>query len=66
MLVCDTSAYLNGWRDHYPPSTFPSVWALIAEAIAQARIVLPREVYRELTEGRRGLRVGEGARERSG
>lgn len=39
MFVGDTSAYLNGWRDHYPPSTFPSVWELLAEAIADSRII---------------------------
>lgn len=49
MLVFDTSAYINGQRDHLPPATFPSVWKLIGEAIEDQRIVLPREVYRELT-----------------
>lgn len=49
MLVFDTSAYINGRRDHLPPGTFPSVWALVAEAIEDRRIILPREVYRELT-----------------
>jgi Domain of unknown function (DUF4411) len=48
MLVFDTSAYLNGWRDHYPPSTFPSVWKLIDDAMADRRIIAPREVYNEL------------------
>jgi hypothetical protein len=49
MLTLDTSAYMNGRRDHYPPATFPSVWTLIAEAMADGRIIPPREVYRELT-----------------
>jgi len=48
MLVFDTSAYLNGRRDHYPPATFPSVWDLVAAAMTDGRIVTPREVYREL------------------
>lgn len=48
MLVCDTSAYLNGRRDHYPPTTFPSVWDLVAAAMTDGRIITPREVYREL------------------
>ena len=48
MLVFDTSAYLNGRRDHYPPKTFPSVWELVAAAMADGRIIAPREVYREL------------------
>ena len=48
MLVFDTSAYLNGWRDHYPPSTFPSVWRLIDDAMKDQRIITPREVFNEL------------------
>jgi len=48
MLVFDTSAFLNGRRDHYPPATFPSVWDLVAAAMTDGRIVTPREVYREL------------------
>jgi len=49
VLVLDTSAYLNGRRDHYPPQTFPTVWQLIEEAMTDSRIIAPREVYRELT-----------------
>jgi hypothetical protein len=48
MLVFDTSAYLNGWRDHYPPKTFPSVWKLIENAMVDQRIITPREVLNEL------------------
>ena len=48
MLVFDTSAYINGRRDHLPPATFPSVWARIEEALADHRILLPREVFVEL------------------
>jgi hypothetical protein len=48
VLVFDTSAYLNGRRDHYPTATFPSVWQLIEKAMADGRIVPPREVYREI------------------
>jgi hypothetical protein len=49
MLVLDTSAYINGQRDHYPVATFPSVWELITKAMRDGRIIPPREVYRELT-----------------
>jgi hypothetical protein len=48
VLVFDTSAYLNGRRDHYPPNSFPSVWDVIAVAMTECRIIAPREVYREL------------------
>jgi hypothetical protein len=44
MLVLDTSAFLNGRRDHYPPATFPSVWELIADAMGDGRILPPREL----------------------
>jgi hypothetical protein len=48
VLVLDTSAYMNGRRDHFMPSILPTVWVLVGEAIEDGRIVLPREVYREL------------------
>lgn len=48
MLVFDTSAYLNGWRDHLQPTTFPSVWSLIGDAMEDSRIIAPREVLTEL------------------
>jgi hypothetical protein len=46
VFVFDTSAYSNGWRDHYPPETFGGVWRLIREGAHDGRI---REVFRELT-----------------
>jgi Domain of unknown function (DUF4411) len=48
VFVFDTSAYINGWRDHYPPTTFPSVWDLI-EACFGGLVLSPREVYNELS-----------------
>lgn len=48
MFVFDTSAYVNGWHDHYPPATFPSVWELIETALGDGRVISPREVYTEL------------------
>lgn len=50
MFVLDTSSYINGWWDHYHPSTFPGVWALIAAEMAAGRMVGPREVFRELAQ----------------
>lgn len=47
-FVFDTSAYINGWRDHYPKPTFGSVWGFIEEGILLSRIASPREVYNEL------------------
>jgi hypothetical protein len=48
MQAFDTTAFINGRRDHYPPSTFPGVWDFIAAAMEDGRIVAVREVYREL------------------
>lgn len=49
MFVFDTSTYINGWRDHYPPAIFPSVWLLIEAAFDDTRVISPREVYNELS-----------------
>jgi uncharacterized protein DUF4411 len=48
VLVFDTSAFINGWRIHYRPTTFPTVWERVAEAMAAEFIIAPREVYNEL------------------
>lgn len=48
MLVFDTSAFINGWRFHYPPKTFPSVWELISAAMTDGRIRCPQMVFEEL------------------
>ena len=48
MLVFDTSAYINGWRDHLPPATFPGVWTLVDVALEDGRVISPREVYNDL------------------
>lgn len=50
MFVFDSSAYLNGWHDHYRPQTFPSVWKLVSDAMADGRVISPRAVYNELTK----------------
>jgi hypothetical protein len=48
IFVFDTSAYMNAWKYHYPPETFPPVWRLIETAMGDGRVISPREVYREL------------------
>lgn len=63
MFVFDTSAYINGWRDHYPPTTFPGVWTLIETAFGDGRVISPREVYNELT--RKDDEVAAWAKERA-
>jgi hypothetical protein len=48
VFVFDTSAFLNGARHHYFFDTMPGVWALVEETIDDGRVIVPREVYREL------------------
>jgi hypothetical protein len=37
VFVLESSAYLNGWHEHYPPETFPSIWRPIEEALEDGR-----------------------------
>lgn len=48
MFVFDTSAFINGWRHHYFPATFPGVWTTVAAGLNDGRIMAPREVLNEL------------------
>ena len=49
MLYCvDTSAWLDGWRRHYPADVFPSMWRKIEEQVAAGIIVSSEDVYIEL------------------
>lgn len=48
MFVFDTSAFINGWKDHYPWPTFERVWEWVGEEMEAGRVIAPREVYREL------------------
>lgn len=46
----DTSAFINGSRDHFFPEMVPSAWRLIEDAIDDGRIVVVRAVLLELEE----------------
>lgn len=50
MFVFDTSAFINGSRHHYFIETMRPVWDLVEQSIDDGRVVIPREVYRELLE----------------
>lgn len=50
MFVFDTSAFINGARHHYYLDTMRPVWTLVEAAIDDGRVVVPREVYRELLD----------------
>lgn len=50
LFVFDSSAYINGSRHHYFLDTMRAVWTLVEVAIDDGRIVIPREVFREVAE----------------
>lgn len=50
MFVFDSSAFINGSRHHYHLDTMPSVWRLVEDGIDDARVIVPREVYREILD----------------
>jgi hypothetical protein len=47
-FLFDTSAFINGWNDHLPPATFPTVWKRLGEAIGTGRVLSVRAAYTEL------------------
>lgn len=48
MFVFDTSAFINGWNDHYSGPSFDRLWSFVADAMEDARIISPRAVNREI------------------
>jgi Domain of unknown function (DUF4411) len=46
----DTSAWLDGWRRHYSPDVFPSLWQRIQDQITAGSIFSSEEVYVELAK----------------
>ena len=51
-LYCfDTSAFINSWRLHYPPSLVHGLWDRIGEKIEDGTILIPNEVKKELGNG---------------
>lgn len=53
--VFDTSAFIQGWHEHYPISALPSVWALIGAQIDSGTILVPEAVKTELQRQNDGL-----------
>lgn len=48
MFVFDTSAFINGWNDHYRGIAFERVWEFVASEMDKGRIVAPRAVSTEI------------------
>jgi hypothetical protein len=51
----DTSAFLNGRRDLFPPESFPSLWERVEEMIGNGSIRAVDEVERELAKRADGV-----------
>ena len=47
-FVFDSGAFINGAQHHYFLDTMAPVWGLVETSIDDGRIVVPREVYREV------------------
>jgi hypothetical protein len=48
VFVFNSSAFINGANHHYYIATMRAVWTLVEVAIEDGRVVVPREVYREV------------------
>jgi Domain of unknown function (DUF4411) len=44
----DTSGLVSGWRRHYPPENFPSLWERFDELIKNGDLRATEEVYYEI------------------
>jgi len=47
----DASAFINGWRLHYKPRSFPSMWDHVGEMMKKGLIVVAEEVSKEIGAG---------------
>jgi hypothetical protein len=48
----DSSALMDMWNTMYPPDVFGVVWTALEEAIAAGAAIAPKEVLREIEDGR--------------
>jgi len=48
VFVFDSSAFINGARHHYHLDTMRPIWALVERGVDDGRIIVPREVFREI------------------
>ena len=48
LCSCDTSIFIQAWRRHYRPKTFPVVWRKIEELIDAGVLIACDEVLTEL------------------
>jgi hypothetical protein len=64
-LYCfDTSAFIDAWRDYYPPDVFPSFWKNMEGLVNSGLLISSEEVLKELEAG--GDELYDWARKQSG
>lgn len=47
----DSSAFIDSWRRYYPPVVFSSLWDQFSELIKAERLIVPKEVEKEIKTG---------------
>jgi Domain of unknown function (DUF4411) len=53
----DSSIFMTGWRVHYPQVSFAPLWERMAEIMKDGRIIVPKEVEKEILAGDDDLKV---------
>lgn len=48
LYLFDTSAFIEGWHDHYPQVALAPVWDLISAQLSKGVILVPEQVKEEL------------------
>ncbi len=51
----DSSVFINSWRVYYSPESFSPLWEKISELIKEDRIFVPKEVEKEIINGKDDL-----------
>ncbi|MFA4941083.1 MAG: DUF4411 family protein [Patescibacteria group bacterium] len=53
----DSSSFINSWSRYYPYKIFPAVWSGLELLIDQGRLVVPKEVKKEILAGNDDLKI---------
>lgn len=53
----DSSAFINSWNRFYPYKIFPAVWDNLELLIKQGRLIVPKEVEKEIQAGNDDLKI---------
>lgn len=53
----DTSAFINSWHRYHTPKVFPAIWEKISELVKSGRIIVCKEVQKEINNGNDDLKT---------